>query len=37
MIVFDEIHFHNVGKLSLIWDFVMNNPEKIHKSSKQRH
>ena len=21
--------FHSVGKLCLIWDFVMNNPDKI--------
>ena len=29
VIVFDEIYFHSVGKLSLIWDFVINNPDKI--------
>ena len=27
--MFDEIHFHSVGKLALIWDFVRNNPDKI--------
>ena len=29
VIVFDEIYFHSVGKLALIWDFVRNNPDKI--------
>ena len=29
VIVFDEIIFHSVGKWSLIWDFCLNNPDKI--------
>ena len=29
VIVFDEIYFHSVGKLTLIWDFIRNNPDKI--------
>ena len=29
VIVFDEIIFHNVGKWSLVWDFCLNNPDKI--------
>ena len=29
VIVFDEIYFHNPAKWVLIWDFCLNNPDKI--------
>ena len=29
VIVFDEIYFHNLAKWVLIWDFCLNNPDKI--------
>ena len=29
VIVFDEIYFHNPAKWALIWDFCLNNPDKI--------
>ena len=29
VIVFDEIYFHNPAKWGLIWDFCLNNPDKI--------